>query len=97
MHNRTPRKSAEQWAQIIADFDQSGLSTSDYCKEHRLVPATFGKWKRRFSTISVPVIPTPSFVQIQRTEPMARKSSCVTVQIGPSITLAISLDGAVHE
>ena len=96
MNKRNPRKTAVQWAQIIADLDQSGLSVANYCTQHGLVLTTFGKWKRKFSNHHVPVVGAPAFVPIQRTESATRTDSSVTLQIGPSITLSIRLDGPLE-
>ncbi len=97
MNQRSLRKSADQWEKIIADFDQSGLSASDYCEQHRLVLTTFRKWKQRFSANTMSVLPVPGFVPVQRSEPVAQTHSCVQLQIGSSITLTIRLEGAEHE
>ncbi len=79
MSKRNPRKTADQWAQFIADFDQSGLSAPNYCHQHDLVLVIFGKWRCRFPPSHVPVVSAPAFVPIQRSESVARTDSSVTL------------------
>jgi len=40
------RRTPEQWQQIIADQQQSGLSQKAFCLRHGLCLATFSNWKR---------------------------------------------------
>jgi len=98
MVQRNPRRSADQWAAIVADYHDSGLSIQAFCEQKNLVPVTFHKWRRRLS--SPPLEPTdskPAFVPASRVEPRPSAHSSVTVQIGPAINLTITLYDATHE
>ena len=44
---RGPRRSREQWQQLIAEQQRSGLSQKAFCAERGLVLSTFTNWKRR--------------------------------------------------
>lgn len=97
MNKRTPRKTAEQWAQIIADFTQSVLSADAYCEQHRLVPITFHKWKRRLLIDKTTIKTEPAFLPVQTGKPSQQTQSSVKLHIGPSITLIIELNGVADE
>ena len=43
------RRSRQEWQQIMARFERSGLSENRFCKEHRLTRKTFRTWRQRFS------------------------------------------------
>lgn len=38
---------AEQRRRVVADFEQSGLSRSDYCARHQLSVNTLDNWRRK--------------------------------------------------
>ncbi len=46
---RRAKKSAQQWSEIIEEFEFSGLSESEFCENLDLSPATFRKWRYRMS------------------------------------------------
>ncbi len=42
-----PRRSREQWQQLVQDQIDSGLSPTDFCRLRSINPTSFGNWKRR--------------------------------------------------
>ena len=46
---RRVRRSAEQWAALIAAQATSGVSTAAFCRERGLAVSTFHAWRRRLS------------------------------------------------
>lgn len=100
MGKRNPRRSVAEWNDIVTDFHQSGLSIQAYCNQNQLALATFSKWKRRIAQSEL--VPTtdkaPAFVPLVRADPVSPPiNSSINLQIGPSITLSISVTGATHE
>ena len=45
----TPRKSAAQWAELVAQCQASGESEQEFCERKALVLKTFRKWRYRYS------------------------------------------------
>ena len=43
----TSSDKAAYWQQHFTDWQQSGLSQSDYCKQHELTLSSFGYWRQR--------------------------------------------------
>ena len=48
----TPRRTPEQWQQLIEQQAASGLTQKVFCHQHDIRPATFGYWKRKLSAAS---------------------------------------------
>ena len=44
---RKQRRSAAQWAQLVAAYESSDLSKSRYCHEVGIGESTLDKWRRR--------------------------------------------------
>lgn len=98
MNQRNPRRTSTEWAAIIEQYQGSGLSVQAFCEQNNLVPITFHKWKRRLSS-SQPA-DKPAFAPATLRVPLSPASSArssLSVQLGPSITLTISLEGSIHE
>ena len=45
---RHTRRTADQWQQLVNEFDASGLSPAQFCQRHHLGLSTLGKWRSRF-------------------------------------------------
>jgi len=45
----TPRRTPEQWQQLIEEQTISGLTQKTFCEKHSIRSATFGYWKRKLS------------------------------------------------
>ncbi len=57
---RSPRTDATRRAQLLAAFDQSGLSAAAFARQHRLSYSTFCAWRYGRAKTK----PAPAFVQI---------------------------------
>ena len=44
---RSPRRSAAQWAELVAEFSSGTESERDFCSRHGLRSATLRKWRYR--------------------------------------------------
>ena|SRR5687767_2184462 len=40
-----PRKTREQWAALVAEYEQSGLSNDDFAKQNGVKARTFAWWR----------------------------------------------------
>jgi len=45
----TPRRSTEQWQALVDQWQQSGQSAKQFCKEQALGYASFCQWKKRLT------------------------------------------------
>ena len=97
MNKMRPRKTREQWAELIEQQQQSGLTILDFCQQYDVGFASFGKWKRRlsaataqtarpsnkavFTAVSVNRTPTPT--------PVVQGAATITLNIGGEMTLTI--------
>jgi hypothetical protein len=44
---RRIRRSAEEWRELFARFEQSGQGREQFCAAHDLALSTFGRWRQR--------------------------------------------------
>ena len=42
-----PRKKANEWQELISQFEQSDLTRKQFCAEHALVLSTFDYWRHK--------------------------------------------------
>ena len=47
---RSPRKSAVQWSELVADFSNGTESERDFCTRHGLKLATLRKWRYHYQS-----------------------------------------------
>ena len=90
MRKMRPRLTREQWAVLIEQQSQSGLSIEAFCQEQDIGFASFGKWKRRLGS---PIAKASDFKAIRvASAPVAATESepaTITLSIGTSMTLTI--------
>jgi len=94
MKTRQPRRTQSQWAQIIEQQSQSGLTIRAFCDQNDIGFASFGKWKRRLANETPREMATPAFQPIAIEESVGGKSpdydkTSVTLTLGSHITLSI--------
>lgn len=92
MNTRRERKSAQQWARIVEQFEQSKLSTDAFCEQHDLSTVTFNKWRRRANlqtTNGLPAFKQVETAVAQNDSPL-RQPSIITLQVGHHVTLTIA-------
>jgi hypothetical protein len=66
-------RSANDWQNLLETYHQSDLTQEQFCKQHRLAPSTFAKWKNRLST--EPFSGADDFIDITPTTPLAASVS----------------------
>lgn len=65
-------KNAEQRRRVVADFEQSGLSRSQYCTRHQLAVSTLDNWRRKVKA-------TARLVRVEVSRAQARQSRFAVV------------------
>ena len=91
----TPRRGAEQWQALVEQFQQSGQSAKQFCREKKLGYASFCQWRKRLSETSevdsVPqVSPEPSFIDLSSIGPTSPSGWHIVLSLGNGIELRLS-------
>ena len=95
MNKMRPRKSREQWAELIEQQQQSGLTILDFCQQHDVGFASFGKWKRRLSPTTERSTRPNSHAAFTEVDlklpptPVLQGGATITLSIGSGMTLTI--------
>ena len=87
---RRARKSAQQWAEIIKEFQSSGLSESEFCESLDLSPVTFRKWRYKTSnrTNESPSTTSGNFAPIAINQPDPQCcAKAVRIDLGAEVTI----------
>ena len=94
MKQRAPRRSADQWKDIIQAQAVSGKTIRAFCAENDVGLACFGKWKNRLNTNNNSTLTAqPDFQPVHLVEPSETsnahtQAAKVTLSIG-AVTLTI--------
>jgi transposase-like protein len=73
---RAPRTDAAQRTQLLAAFDRSGLSATDFARQHGVHYTTFCGWRQR----RVQAKASPAFVQVELAPPSP--ASELVIEVG---------------
>jgi transposase-like protein len=46
--NRTPRKTAAQWAELVSEYSNGSQSERDFCTRHGIKLVTLRKWRYHY-------------------------------------------------
>ena len=69
------RRTASEWAQIISDYQTSGLTQRDYCEQHDVPYSSFTNWfaklKKNKPVLSTEPTHPPLFVDVTAQTPLA--------------------------
>lgn len=85
---RSPRKSAAQWAELVAKFSQGTESERDFCTRRGIKLATLRKWRSRYNPVKQTDTSQPSaqFVKVNLPKTVSPRSGAVLC-IGADIRL----------
>jgi len=87
---RSPRRTAAQWHQIIEAQQASGLSAPKFCKEKNIAYPSFMNWKKKLiQTSSKPDTKLPTFIELT---PQPDTSPSMTAASPDAQPLNIELD-----
>ena len=69
-----------QWAQVVAQCRDSGLSVRQWCQEHGVNVSSYYKWQRKVYA-AAKAQQESRFVEVTPTQPLAVSSVAVTIRI----------------
>lgn len=90
------RRSQEEWQALINQWQQSGLSATNFCKQHYLSRASFYKWRQRFEdsdnpSQKIPGAPAPDFIDITAlNSTVDRQDWNIVLNLGDGLSLTLS-------
>jgi transposase-like protein len=87
---RRARTSPTQRAQLLAQFERSGLSAAAFARQHRLRYTTFCNWRQRQGSAN----PSPDFVQVELSPPPA--SVELVLELGAGVRVRITEAGQLE-
>jgi hypothetical protein len=91
--SRSKRRSRAQWQNILQQFADSGLSASQFCKQHHLRYPNFSKWRLRLSTgLSTPAANTslPAFIEMDSIAPVGACGWHIVLKLGNGVELCLT-------
>jgi len=102
MRKMRPRKNRDQWAAIIEQQRQSGLSVEAFCEQHDIGLVSFAKWRKRLRDAQAKPRQSTSIQKgfepvqlIKPAEPEKDAPTTVSLTIGANMTLTIQTTGSV--
>ena len=96
MHQNYQRQSREKWQQIVEQFQASGQSGVQFCKERGVAYASFSKWRQTFSRPSTATelanaLPESEAAFVDLQSLMNRSSAWkIVLRLGSDIELVLS-------
>jgi len=86
-----PRRSAQEWAELIARYERSGLSVAKFCAKEALVVSTFHRWQLQLRGASVLAAPRAEatvapFVELP-SQPAAASGFDIELALGRGVIL----------
>jgi len=90
--NGKVRRTKEEWAKILARFEESGLSAAAFCRREKISKNTFSKWHGRMETKRSTRSAAP-FVEL--IPPATQPASIIEASTSASGEFELSLPGGV--
>jgi len=86
--NRSPRKSAAQWAELVSEYQLGTETEREFCERHAIKLVTLRKWRYHFTPAKRPSAQRsqPSFIKANVSASCAPQQSAVLC-IGHDIRL----------
>jgi hypothetical protein len=89
------QRTIEDWLSILSQFQASGLTITEFCKQHKLTLSNFYKWRKR-----VDGLPTSDLNPTSKPlEPMNNNWQAITLDNKPTIAkqwdIELTLPGGV--
>jgi len=92
----TPRRSAEQWQSLVDQWQASGQSARQFCKEQALGYASFCQWRKRLNrtdpktTTDQAHTPDPSFIDLASLGSSKPGGWHIVLSLGGGVELTLS-------
>jgi putative transposase len=92
---RLPRRSRDQWQEIIHNQAQSGLSVQDFCEQNGIGYASFHKWRNRFSakadiSLSASDNTGPGFIDLSNLSDSQQPGWHIVLKLGNGMELQLT-------
>ena len=88
------RRSAPAWAELIEQYQRSGLSGAQFCREQTLPYASFCKWRQRIlnsdDAPAASAVPESSFVELDQWSDTPERPWRITLKLGNGVELLLS-------
>jgi putative transposase len=88
------RRSAATWGKIIDQYQQSGLSGAQFCRDKQLPYASFCKWRQHAAgpdnVVSASDSPQPDFVELNTWPDAPDRPWRITLKLGNGVELLLS-------
>lgn len=91
----TPRRSTEQWQSLVDQWQTSGQSAKQFCKDQQLGYASFCQWRKRLSrtepktAVNQP-LPQPSFIDLASLGSTQPGGWHIVLSLGGGVELTLS-------
>lgn len=93
-HTDRTRQTPEQLQKLVAQFNQSKLSSVEFCKTHGIAYSSFYKWCKKYSALeSVPVknaSPLAQFIDLQALAAPHQGTWSIVLKLGNGVELLLS-------
>jgi transposase-like protein len=86
---RSPRTDATRRAQVLAEFDRSGLSAAAFAREHGLNYTTFCGWRQRRDKTKL----APAFIEVELPAPTAPVE--LVIEVGAHARLRVHCESQI--
>ena len=95
---RSARKSAQQWAALVAEWQSNGDSEVAFCEQRGLVLSTFQKWRRqqRYEAQVAARVAEGHGAFVQVVPRRADRGDCVTIHLGEQLRVDCPLSLGVE-
>ena len=60
-HTRAPRRGAEEWRTLLADFDLHEGTKAEFCRLHGISPGSLSYWRGKYGTADFVKIEAPGW------------------------------------
>ncbi|WP_439509335.1 IS66 family insertion sequence element accessory protein TnpA [Marinimicrobium koreense] len=91
----TPRRSTEQWQSLVHQWQQSGQSAKQFCKEQAVGYASFCQWRKRLTQTDETAAagtssPEPSFIDLASLGASQPGGWHIVLSLGGGVELTLS-------
>jgi transposase-like protein len=93
-HTYRARQTPEQLQGLVAQFNQSTLSSVEFCKTHGFAYSSFYKWCKKYNTQPLASVknasPSPQFIDLQALAAPHHGSWNIVLKLGNGVELLLS-------
>lgn len=84
------RRSRAQWVELMAMYEAGGLSQREFCEQHEVAYSTFGYWRKRLRSPSLPVLAVAEpLLELSPLTINDARDWCVELELGSGLVLRL--------